>query len=99
MRKKRISNVSNKPLTQIHDNQQKYKYADFKISVAVGKYVTHFQAVNTSFLTAKDTLHIRWKAPQLSYFYEGFTPSPFNFTITKKSIYYGHDDRIYTARY
>jgi len=57
-------------ITQIHDNQQKYKYADFKISVAVGKYVTHFQAVNTSFLTAKDTLQIRWKAPQLSYFHE-----------------------------
>lgn len=57
-------------ITQIHDNQQKYKYADFKVSVAVGKYVTHFQAVNTSFLTAKDTLHLLWKAPQLSIFYE-----------------------------
>ncbi|WP_338656134.1 PucR family transcriptional regulator [Sporosarcina psychrophila] len=57
-------------ITQIHDNQQKYKYGDFKTSVAVGKYVTHFQALNTSFLTAKDTLHIRWKDPQLSYFYE-----------------------------
>lgn len=56
-------------IKQMQQDQQKHKN-DGKVLVAVGKYVTHFQAVNTSFLTAKDTLHLRWKAPQLSYFYE-----------------------------
>ena len=37
---------------------------------AVGKYVTHLQAVKNSYTTAKDTLEIRWKSQELSYFYE-----------------------------
>lgn len=37
---------------------------------AVGKYVTHLQDVKNSFHTAKDTLQIRWKSQEFSYFYE-----------------------------
>ncbi|MGE7022884.1 PucR family transcriptional regulator [Solibacillus cecembensis] len=57
-------------LTQIQDNNSKYKYADINILLAVGKYVTHLQAVKNSYTTAKDTLEIRWKSQGLSYFYE-----------------------------
>lgn len=64
--KQRIEQV----IEQIHDNNKKYKYADLKISLAVGKYVTNLQNVKNSFTTAKDTLQIRLKSQNLSYFYE-----------------------------
>lgn len=38
--------------------------------IAVGRYVQHFNGVQESFLTAQDTVQIRWKIPELSYFYE-----------------------------
>ena len=76
-------------ITQIHDNQQKYKYGDFKISVAVGKYFTHFQALNISFNSQRHLTH-SIESPTAFVFLRGFTPPPFNFAITKKSIYYGH---------
>lgn len=62
--KQRIKQV----IEQIHDNNK--KYAKLKISLAVGKYVTNLQDVKNSFSTAKDTLQIRWKSQDLSYFYE-----------------------------
>lgn len=55
-------------IEQIHDHNK--KYAKLKISLAVGKYVIHLQDVNNSYTTAKDTLQIRWKSQDLSYFYE-----------------------------
>ena len=55
-------------IQRIHDNNK--KYAKLKISLAVGKYVTNLQNVKNSFTTAKDTLQIRWKSQDLSYFYE-----------------------------
>lgn len=38
--------------------------------IAVGRYVPHFNQLQESFLTAQDTVQIRWKKPELSYFYE-----------------------------
>lgn len=57
-------------LAQIQVHNSKYKYADLNILYAVGKCVTHIQAVKNSYTTAKDTLEIRRKSQQLSYFYE-----------------------------
>ena len=54
----------------ILDNNKKYKYADLSIILAVGKYVTNLQDVKKSYTTAKDTLQIRLKSQNLSYFYE-----------------------------
>ncbi|MFJ7734784.1 PucR family transcriptional regulator [Lysinibacillus sp. NPDC097287] len=55
-------------IEQIHDHNK--KYAKLKISLAVGKYVTNLQDVKNSFTTAKDTLQIRWKSQEISYFYD-----------------------------
>ena len=55
-------------INQIDDHNK--KYAKLKISLAVGKYVTSIQEVKNSFTTAKDTLQIRWKSQEISYFYE-----------------------------
>ncbi|KOS69096.1 hypothetical protein AEA09_11440 [Lysinibacillus contaminans] len=55
-------------IEQILDNNK--KYAKLKISLAVGKYVINLQDVKNSFTTAKDTLQIRLRTQDFSYFYE-----------------------------
>ncbi|MEG0472709.1 MAG: PucR family transcriptional regulator [Solibacillus sp.] len=70
-------------IAQIHENNSKYKYADLNILLAVGKYVTHIQAVKNSYTTAKDTLEIRWKSQALSYFYEDLHLHHFIFQLQK----------------
>lgn len=55
-------------IEQIHDHNK--KYAKLKISLAVGKYVTNLHDVKNSYISAKDTLQIRWKSQDISYFYE-----------------------------
>ncbi|WP_332645794.1 PucR family transcriptional regulator [Lysinibacillus sp. 54212] len=44
--------------------------AQFEAHIGVGRYVSHFNQLEESFLTAQDTVGIRWKKTGLSYFYE-----------------------------
>lgn len=71
-------------IEQILDNNK--KYAKLKISLAVGKYVTNLQDVKNSFTTAKDTLQIRRKSQDFSYFYEDLHLHHLIFQLQKNPV-------------
>lgn len=57
-------------LKEIMDTEKKYQHVDLEVMVAIGKYVKHYIHIKNSYTTANDTLQIRWKIKDASFFYE-----------------------------